>query len=101
MAFLGGVLSAIFCGGRNGRTPALSSDPVKQGGLQFAALIVSFLFAIIFGLITGCVLRFMSKDDVELTDMGIWQIESEMMPLYSDDPKLSKLYKVEDRERLQ
>lgn len=76
MAFLGGILSSIFAGGRNGRTPALSSDPIRQGGLQFAALIVSFLIAIIFGLITGFLLRFISSDDVELTDMGIWQIES-------------------------
>ena len=74
MAFLGGILSAIFCGGRNGRTPALSSDAVKQGGLQFAALLVSLLFSFVFGAITGCALRFFSKDDIELTDMGIWQI---------------------------
>ncbi len=74
MAILGGVLSAIFCGGRNGRTPALSSDPVKQGGLQFAALLVSLLFSLVFGAVTGCALNFFSKDDIELTDMGIWQI---------------------------
>ena len=64
MAFLGGILSAIFAGGRNGRTPALSSEAVKQGGLQFAALLVSLLFAIIFGLITGFILRFVTSDDV-------------------------------------
>ena len=64
MAFLGGILSAIFAGGRNGRTPALSSDAVKQGGLQFAALLVSFLFALVFGVITGFILRFLSKDDL-------------------------------------
>mgnify|MGYP000196239311 CR=1 FL=1 len=64
MAFLGGVFSAIFCGGRNGRTPALSSDAVKQGGLQFAALLVSLVFAVIFGIITAFLLRFISKDDI-------------------------------------
>lgn len=58
MAFLGGTLSAIFCGGRNGRTPALSSNPVRQGGLQFAAVVVSLIFSIVFGLITGFILRF-------------------------------------------
>lgn len=58
MAILGGIFSAIFCAGRNNRTPALSSDPIKQGGLQFAALLVSLLFSVIFGLITGFILRF-------------------------------------------
>lgn len=64
MAILGGILSAIFCGGRNGRSPALSTDAVKQGGLQFAALLVSLLFALVFGVITGFILRFLSKDDL-------------------------------------
>lgn len=61
MAVLGGILSAIFCGGRNGRTPALSSNPVKQGGLQFAALLVSILFAVVFGFLTGFLLRFINS----------------------------------------
>lgn len=64
MAILGGILSAIFSGGRNGRSPALSTDAVKQGGLQFAALLVSLLFALVFGVITGFILRFLSKDDL-------------------------------------
>lgn len=64
MAILGGIFSAIFAGGRNGRTPALSSDPVKQGGLQFAALLVSLLFSLIFGTLTGLFLRLVSKDDI-------------------------------------
>mgnify|MGYP001466692162 CR=1 FL=1 len=63
MAILGGILSSIFSGGRNGRTPSLSSDPVKQGGLQFASLIVSLLFAIVFGLLTGFILRFTSNEN--------------------------------------
>lgn len=62
MAFLGGVLSSIFTGGRNGRSPTLSSDPVKQGGLQFAALIVSLLFSIASGAITAFILRFVTSD---------------------------------------
>ena len=61
MAILGGILSSIFCGGRKDRTPALSSDPVRQGGLQFAALLVSFLFALVFGFITGFLMRFVNS----------------------------------------
>jgi hypothetical protein len=58
MAVLGGIFSAIFCGGRNGRVPALSEHPVRQGGLQIAALVISLAFSIIFGCITGFILRF-------------------------------------------
>jgi ammonia channel protein AmtB len=58
MAVLGGILSAIFCGGRNGRNPGLSVHPLRQGGLQIAALVVSLIFSIVFGCITGFILRF-------------------------------------------
>lgn len=57
MAILSGIFSAIFCAGRSGRTPSLSSDAFKQGGLQIACLFVSAAFAILFGVITGFVLR--------------------------------------------
>lgn len=100
MGILSGVFSSIFCGGRNGRTPSLSSDPVKQGGLQFAGFLVSVLFAIVFGLITGLILRCTGSENLEQTDMTIWHIEPEILPLYQDDPKLDKLYKQEDKERM-
>jgi hypothetical protein len=58
MALLGGIFSSIFCGGRNGRTPGLSVHPVRQGALQIAALLISLAFSIIFGCITGFILRF-------------------------------------------
>ena len=64
MAILGGIMSSIFCGGRNGRTPALSSDPIRQGGLQFSALLATILIATIFGLITGLIMKYVSSDDV-------------------------------------
>lgn len=88
MGVLSGIFSAIFCGGRNFRTPALSLYPIKQGGLQFAAILLTLLFASIFGIITGLVLRCTGSEDLEQTDMGMWQISSEILPLYPDDPKL-------------
>lgn len=57
MGVLSGIFSAIFCGGRNNRTPELSSFPVSQGGLQFVSLLVTLAFAVVFGLITGFALR--------------------------------------------
>ena len=60
MAILSGLFSAIFCAGRNNRTPALSSDPYKQGGLQIACLVVSAAFAVLFGVLTGFVLKLTS-----------------------------------------
>jgi len=57
MAILSGLFSAIFCAGRNNRTPALSSDSYRQGGLQIACLLVSGLFALLFGAITGFALK--------------------------------------------
>ena len=57
MALLGGIFSSIFSGGRNGRTPALSSDPIRQGGLQFSMTLISIILAIFFGAITGFILR--------------------------------------------
>ena len=58
IAFLGGVFSAIFAGGRNGRTPSLSSDSLRQGGLQFSMTLISILFSLGFGFLTGFILRF-------------------------------------------
>lgn len=57
MGILAGLFSAIFCGGRANRNPELSVHPVRQGGLQFASILVTILFAAIFGLITGFALR--------------------------------------------
>lgn len=74
MAILSGIFSAIFTGGRNGRTPALSPDSVKQGGLQFVSILVTILFAGIFGVLTGFLLRCTGSEDVEQTDMAIWHI---------------------------
>jgi hypothetical protein len=91
MAFLGGVFSSIFCGGRNNRVPALSDDPVRQGGLQFSALMVSLGFAGVFGLVTGVVLRITGDETTDLTDMGAWQIDPEMMPIYPDEPRLERM----------
>ena len=64
MAFLGGVFSAIYAGGRNGREPALSSDPLRQGGLQFSMTLISILFGIVFGLIAGLIIRCTGSSDI-------------------------------------
>lgn len=93
MSILSGIFSAIFCAGRNGRTPALSSDALKQGGLQIACLLVSAAFALLFGVITGFLLRLTGEPGNEHNDISIWKMEAEMLPLYSDDPKLEHLYK--------
>jgi hypothetical protein len=88
MAILSGLLSAICCAGRNGRTPTLSSDPFRQGGLQIACMLVCAGFAILFGILTGLILRLTGTNNLENNDISMWQMEPEMMPLYSDDPKL-------------
>ena len=88
MGVLAGVFSAIFSGGRNNREPELSTNAVRQGGLQFASLLVTILFAAIFGIITGLLLRCTGSDDVEQSDMAVWYIQPETLPLYPDDQKL-------------
>ena len=57
-AILSGIFSAIFCAGRNARTPELSSDPLGLGGLQMANLFISAAMAIIFGLLAGLFLKY-------------------------------------------
>lgn len=57
MGILSGTLSAIFATGRNGRNPDLAYSDSNQGGYQFACLLVSGLFALVFGLITALVLK--------------------------------------------
>jgi hypothetical protein len=57
LAVLGGIFDAIFTAGRSSRTPALSNNTYTQGGLQFAAVIVSACFAALFGLLAAAVLR--------------------------------------------
>ena len=59
-AILSGIFSAIYAGGRNGRTPVLTADPVAQGGLQFAGLLVSALFSAFFAAVAGLMLNYIN-----------------------------------------
>jgi hypothetical protein len=61
MAILSGIFSSIFCAGRSGRIPTLTANTYTQGGLQLACMVVSFCFALIFGIITGFVIKCLNQ----------------------------------------
>jgi hypothetical protein len=76
MCFLSAILNAIFVAGRKDRDPALADDYSKQGGLQFANFILSFCFALVFGLIAGFILSKINSlnDETSNKDSLIWMI---------------------------
>lgn len=86
-SILSGILSCIFAAGRSGRTPSLSSDSYRLGGLQMACLVVSFGFGLIFGLITvGCLkLTKGIKENEIAQDDAFWVILPDMLPAYPAD----------------
>lgn len=57
MCILSAVFSSIFVAGRDGRTPILATNYSQQAGYQFACLLLSAVFAFIFGLITAFILQ--------------------------------------------
>jgi len=75
ISFLGGVFDAIFAAGRNSRTPALTNNPYQQGGLQFAAVIVSACFAALFGLLAAVILRCFNPRQSNNKDGTLWFID--------------------------
>jgi hypothetical protein len=76
MGILSGIFSAIFAAGRNGRTPSLINANT-QGGLQIACLIVSTGFALLFGLITGLILKYLNQPSfINNKDTNLWIIDN-------------------------
>lgn len=75
MCFLGGVFDAIFAGGRNGRTPELATNAAKQGGLQFGAVLVTVIFAAIFGLLSALILRCFNPRQSINKDNMLWFVD--------------------------
>ena len=88
---LGGIFNSIFTAGRNSRTPALCDNPLKQGGLQFACLIVTACIAFIFGLLATAILRCFTPRQSVNKDSMFWFIDQENVPIYPDDPILKKI----------
>lgn len=77
MCVLAAILNSIFVAGRNGRSPDLSNDNSKQGGLQFANFVISLCFALAFGALTGFLLSKLNSLNEEASnkDSTIWMIE--------------------------
>jgi hypothetical protein len=92
-SFLSGIFSSIFAAGRSARSPTLSSDTYKLGGLQIACLLVSMGFGAIFGLITAGVLKLTKgiKDTEIGQDQAFWIINHDMVPLYSSDKHVASI----------
>jgi len=75
LAVLGGIFDSIFAAGRNSRTPALSDNSAKQGGLQFAAVIVTAVFATLLGLLAAAILRCFNPRQSVNKDGALWFID--------------------------
>ncbi len=88
---LGGIFDSIFTAGRNGRVPDLSSNSPKQGGLQFASLIVSAVLSFIFGLLCCAILRCFNPPQSLNKDGMFWFIDQENLPIYPDDAILKRI----------
>jgi hypothetical protein len=88
---LGGIFDSIFAAGRSSRTPALTNNPYQQGGLQFAAVLVTACFAFLLGLLAAAVLRCFNPRESNLKDGTLWFIDQETLPIYRDDPLLQKI----------
>ena len=74
-AVLGGIFDSIFAAGRSNRTPELVADPSKQGGLQFACLIISAIFAIAFGFLATLILRCFNPRQSVNKDGMFWFVD--------------------------
>jgi hypothetical protein len=94
MCLLAAILNSIFVAGRSGRSPELAVSHSKQAGLQFANFLISFLFALVSGLLTGFLLDKINSLNEETSnkDSSIWLIEQEIIPLYSDDPLMMQIH---------
>lgn len=90
-AFLGGIFDSIFTAGRNNRTPELAQSPNRQGGLQFASVVVSIGFALVFGFLATLILRCFNPRQSVNKDFMFWFIDQENLPIYPDDPILRKI----------
>lgn len=88
---LGGIFDAIFTAGRNSRTPTLADNPLRQGGLQFASLIVTIGFSAAFGLLAALILRCFNPRQSVNKDNMVWFIDQETVPIYKDDPIFKRL----------
>jgi hypothetical protein len=75
MATLGGIFNAIFTAGRASRTPALSNSCAAQGGLQFASLINTAVFGLLFGFIATALLRCFNPRQSINKDGMLWFID--------------------------
>ena len=95
MCALGAIFDAIFTAGRYSRTPNLADNnynsSYKQGGLQFASLILSFCISALFGLLATLILRCFNPRQSVNKDNMIWFIDQETLPIYRDDPIFKKI----------
>ena len=57
MCLLSAIFNSIFVGGRSGRTPTLAANYPQQAGYQFVNFILSGLFALVFGILAGFLLK--------------------------------------------
>ena len=57
MCVLAAILNSIFTVGRDNRNPPLGLNNSKQAGYQFANLLLSFILALVFGLVAGFLLK--------------------------------------------
>lgn len=68
------------------------NNPYVQGGLQIACLFVTIGFALVFGILSGVVLRCLNQPNEQNNkDNTYWMIDQEILPLYPDDPILKKI----------
>lgn len=100
-ATLGGIFDSIFTAGRNSRTPELCSSPGKQGGLQFASVLVSAGFGIAFGFLATAILRCFNPRQSINKDQMSWFVDQENLPIYPDDPILRKIVGDDDKKMKQ
>ncbi len=86
-SLLSAILSGVFAAGRSSRSPSLSSDTYKLGGLQIASMVVSLCFGVIFGLITFLSLKLTKgvKDNEIAQDTAFWIVIPDSVPLYTND----------------
>lgn len=88
---LGGIFDSIFTAGRNSRSPTLTNDSSRQGGLQFASLLVTIIISGLLGLLATLILRCFNPRQSINKDNMIWFIDQETLPIYRDDPIFKKI----------
>lgn len=57
ICLLSAILNSIFVAGRSGRVPTLATNYSQQAGYQFVNFILSGLFALVFGILAGFLLK--------------------------------------------